>query len=282
VLILRWLAEQALRGRELLSFLVAVAISVWLASAPETVQRGCKLALTRSVFFPLQAGIDVFRFRVGLGKELDRARKENSRLVAENSRLSELVEIGGALKEFEAVRSHLEFPVVAGRVISRDPLRLGGTWILDIGSEAGVNEGMAVATASGLVGRVITSSPGHAQIQSLADPDCRVSVLSVRSRNPGILHSIDGSGVHVEFSVTSDIRSGDSLVTWGAGGIFPRGIPVGVVGEIRKTPANVLRNAKVRPFQDPWDVRDVFVLLRPPVLKVVPDSSVLQTGGHWK
>ena len=109
-------------------------------------------------------------------------------------------------------------------------------------------------------------------MQSLADPDCRVSVVSVRSGNPGILHSPDGSGVLLEFSVTSDIHVGDSLVTWGAGGIFPRGIPVGRVAEIRKTATNILRYARVEPFQDPWEVRDVFVLLRPPSLRVMRED----------
>jgi len=75
-------------------------------------------------------------------------------------------------------------------------------------------------------------------------------------------------------SVTSDIRIGDSLVTWGAGGIFPRGLPLGRVREIRKTSTNILRYARVEPFQNPWEVRDVFVLLRPPSLRVLGDDSI--------
>jgi cell shape-determining protein MreC len=74
--------------------------------------------------------------------------------------------------------------------------------------------------------------------------------------------------------VTSDIRPGDSLVTWGAGGIFPRGLPVGQVAEVRRTSVNILRNARVILYQDPWATRDVFVILRPPELKVLSDSTL--------
>ena len=282
MLILRWLAEQALRGKELLSFAFVVAFSLWVSSAPEQAQKRLKCGLAGSVLFPLQSTVDAVRVRVGLEQELQAMRRENARLVTQNLKLVGLVGIERQLMEFEAVRPGLEYPVAGARVISRDPLRLGGTWILDKGSEVGIHEGMAVATASGLAGRIISSSNGFSLMQSLADPDCRVAVLSTRSRNPGILHSTDGTGVFVEFSVTSDIREGDSLVTWGAGGIFPKGIPVGIVRRIRRTPANVLRNAEVSPSQNPWDVSDVFVLLRPPQFRVLPDSVLDQIGRPWK
>lgn len=282
MLILRWLAEQALKGRELLSFLFVVVASIWVSSAPPRVQLALRSSLSGSILFPVQAGIEMFRVRVGLDRQLARLREENARLVMENRKLAEIADMRSDLREFEPVRPNLEFPIVGARVVSRDPLRLGGTWIIDRGIEAGIQEGMAVATASGLVGRILNGATGHSLMQSLSDPDCKVAVVSTRSRNPGILHSTDGSATYVEFSVTSDIRAGDSLVTWGAGGIFPRGIPVGRVTEVRRTPANVLRNARVAPFQDPWDVRDVFVLLRPPQMRVLPDSSTLQATRRWK
>lgn len=282
MLILRWLAAQAMKGREILSLILVVAASLWLSSANREDQHHFRVALTGTVLYPLQLVVDKLHFRLDLAREMAKVRMENARLITENAKLTELAEIRNSLLEFEPVRSRLEFPLVAGRVVSRDPLRLGGLWILDIGSESGVKEGMAVISSIGLVGRIISSGSDHAQMQTLADPDCRVAVLSTRSRNPGILHSTDGSGVFVEFSVTSDIRPGDTLVTWGAGGVFPRGLPVGLVSQVRRTPTNVLRNARVVPFQDPWEVRDVFVLLRPPEYKVLPDSSVFTATKAWK
>jgi rod shape-determining protein MreC len=274
LLILRWLANQALKARELISLALTVAICLWVSGSPSVVQRAWRTTLTGSIFYPLQAVMDRLHMRWNLERDMDSIRKDNAGLMAQNARLMEIAEMRQTLREFEPFRGRMEYPIEGARIVARDPLRLGGLWILDIGPESGVAEGMAVVSSSGLVGRILSASGGHAQMQTLADPDCRVAVLSTRSRTPGILHSSDGMGVSVEFSVTSDIRPGDSLVTWGAGGIFPRGLPVGQVAEVRRTSVNILRNAKVILYQDPWSTRDVFVILRPPQLRVLADSTL--------
>lgn len=272
MLILRWLASQAFKGREILSILFVFGFCLWLSSRPEAIQKGWRKGFATTVFLPVHMVVETLHFRWGLEKELNEVRKDNARLLAENTKLSELADIRSTIGEFEGVRPRLEFPIIGARVISRDPVRLGGIWILDEGAGKGIGEGMAVISSRGVVGRILASTGRYSQMQSLSDPDCRVAVMSVRSRNPGIVHSPEGSGVFVEYGATSDIRVGDSLVTWGAGGIFPRGLPVGRVVEIRKTTTDIMRQARVEPFQNPWEVRDVFVLLRPPVLRVGGDS----------
>lgn len=279
MLLLRWLAALAFRGRELVSLLVFVGFGLWISAQPPATQNRLRSGISGTVLFPVQAVVSRIVIRRGLQEDLEHLRRENVQLQQDKAILLQLGEFRYTLREFENMREKLQHPVVGARLVSRDPLRLGGMWIIDVGSDSGVSEGMAVLTSTGLVGRVLSSNRSHSKVQSLADPDCRVAVLSTRSINPGILHSIDGSGVFVEFSVTSDIKPGDTLMTWGAGGIFPRGIPVGRVGSIRKTPANVLRNAVVVPFQDPWSVHAVFVLLRPPSLRVMSDSFLASGTG---
>jgi len=275
MLILRWLASQAFKGREILSILFVFGFCLWLSSRPEAIQKGWRKGFATTVFLPVHLVVENLHFRWGLEKELREVRKDNARLLAENAKLSEVAQIRSTIGEFEGVRPRLEFPFIGARVISRDPVRLGGIWILDEGARKWIVEGMAVISSKGVVGRILASTSGYSQMQSLSDPDCRVAVMSVRSRNPGIVHSPEGSGVFVEYSATSDIRLGDSLVTWGAGGIFPRGLPVGRVAEIRKAPTNIMRQARIEPFQNPWEVRDVFVLLRPPILRVGGGDSML-------
>lgn len=273
MLILRWLASQAFKAREILSLLGITLFCLWLSHLPVEAQRLWRTGVATTILYPIHLVVERIHFRVGLEKTIGDLRAENARLLADNAKLEEIADIRRELADFEPVRPRIEFPLVGARVISRDPVRMGGLWILDEGSARGLGEGMAVISSKGVVGRVISAMPGYSQMQSLADPDCRVAVVSKRSRNPGILHSPDGSSVVLEFSVTSDIRVGDSLVTWGAGGIFPRGLPVGLVREITGASTNILRYARVVPFQDPWDVRDVFVLLRPPSLQVMGDDS---------
>jgi rod shape-determining protein MreC len=274
MLILRWLASQALKAREILSLLGITVFCLWLSNLPLETQRTWRTGLATTILFPIHLVVERIHFRIGLENAIEELRFENAKLLAENAKLSEIADLRRELSDFESIRSRIEFPLCGARVISRDPVRMGGLWILDEGSAHGLTEGMAVISSKGVVGRIISTMPGYSQMQSLADPDCRVAVVSRRSQNPGILHSPDGSGVVLEFSVTSDIRVGDSLVTWGAGGIFPRGLPVGRVQEITGASTNILRYARVVPFQDPWNVRNVFVLLRPPSLQVMGNDSV--------
>lgn len=226
------------------------------------------MGMAGTILFPVQASLDQIRIRIGLKEEVSKLQKQNAALLAENARLSQIAMEAHQLDGIESLKPLLPAKVVAARVVSRNPVRLGGVWQIDVGTESGLQEGMAVTTPRGVVGRILGVYRGRAELQSLVDPECRVAVLSTRSRHPGIVYSPDGSRTLLEYSVTSDIKVGDSLVSWGAGGIFSKGLPVGKVVEILKTPANVLRTARIVLAQDPWSVEDVAVLVRPPVLQV--------------
>jgi len=268
MLILRWLLFFALRGKELVSLAMVMAFCIWLSSMPEPSRVAWRSGMAGTVLFPVQAVLDQIRIRVGLKAEIKRLQLENAVLIGENARLSQVERESRHAVGFDALRPLMPARMVAARVISRNPVRLGGIWEIDAGIEDSLTEGMAAVTPLGVVGRILAVHPGRSELQSLVDPECRVAVLSGRSRHPGIVYSPDGSQTLLEFSVTADIKVGDSLVTWGAGGTFPKGIPVGKVVEILKTPANVLKTARIQPYQDPWVVEDLAVLIRPPVLRV--------------
>jgi rod shape-determining protein MreC len=53
-------------------------------------------------------------------------------------------------------------------------------------------------------------------------------------------------------------------VTSGLGGIFPKGIPVGTVKEVRKSDLDVMRQMEVNPFQDFSILEEVFVMEKEP------------------
>lgn len=268
MLILRWLLFFALRGKELVSLVMIVVFCVWLSSLPEASRASWRMGMAGTVLFPLQVVLDQLRIRVGLKDEIVRLKEQNAALLAENARLSQVSREQLRCGTFESLRPLLPAKVVSARAISRNPTRLGGLWEIDAGSEDSITEGMAAITAHGVVGRILTVHSDRAVLQSLVDPECRVAVLSHRSRHPGIVYSPDGSRTLLEFGATSDIRVGDSLVSWGAGGTFPRGLPVGKVVEILKTPTNVLKTARIVPYQNPWSVEDLAILVRPPSIRV--------------
>lgn len=268
MLILRWLLFFALRGKELVSLVMIVVFCLWLSSLPESSRASWRLGMAGTVLFPLQVVLDQLRVRVGLKDEIAQLQEHNAVLLAENARLSQAAREAARCGSFEALRPLLPAKVVSARAISRNPTRLGGLWEIDAGLDDSITEGMAAITPLGVVGRILTVHSDRAVLQSLVDPECRVAVLSHRSRHPGIVYSPDGSQTLLEFGATSDIRVGDSLVSWGAGGTFPKGLPVGRVVEILKTPTNVLKTARIVPYQNPWSVEDLAVLVRAPSIRV--------------
>jgi rod shape-determining protein MreC len=85
-----------------------------------------------------------------------------------------------------------------------------------------------------------------------------------KTRVVGFLESMDGVRLTAMVPTHAGIRAGDTLITSGLGGIFPKGIPVGTVKDIRKSDLDVMRQMDVEPFQDFTTLEEVFVMEKEP------------------
>ena len=107
--------------------------------------------------------------------------------------------------------------------------------MLNAGTRSGVRLGQAVIDASGLVGQVIEATPTTAVVLLLTDPDHAVPVAVARTGVRLIVYGTGGSDVLELRNVplSSDVRTGDVLITSGLGGRFPPGFPVGTIASLR-------------------------------------------------
>src|SRR5450631_3498199 len=122
------------------------------------------------------------------------------------------------------------------RVITRDPANWWRTIEIDLGSRDGVVENLPVLTAEGLVGRVSSVGLTRSQVVLIGDPNCKASALVVNPANDtGIINAgepLDNSLVALTYlSSSANLKPGQSVITSGLGGIFPKGIPIGQVVE---------------------------------------------------
>lgn len=138
---------------------------------------------------------------------------------------------------------------------------------------------MVGVTPNGLVGRIVRSEGGHSYLQTLTDPNLRASVIGMRGRHPGVLFSPDGIHVAIEYSPSADFRPGDTVVTWGAGGIFPKGIPVGVVTARIRNRESLLHQSLIKPGQNPLTAEEIFIVRRNPVLQAGLDMIPAESLG---
>jgi rod shape-determining protein MreC len=124
---------------------------------------------------------------------------------------------------------------ITARIVSD----LGGPYahsaLLGAGSEQGVAKDQAVINENGLIGRVIETGKTSARVLLLGDMNSRIPVMIEGSHEKGILAGSDGRlPVLTYLAKDSTIAVGDRIVTSGDGGVFPRGIAVGIVSLIEK------------------------------------------------
>ncbi|MEE0876065.1 MAG: rod shape-determining protein MreC [Fibrobacteraceae bacterium] len=250
------------RGILVLAFLLFVASSMRLLPMPA--KERLTSAFLSTVFYPVQylvASVDDFRNVLG---ENEKLKEENARLRLEfdyaRDGLRELVRLR-ALVRFD---NHWDYPIVTSRIIGRNPGRLVTTLIVNRGLADGLKTDMPVFSMSGLVGRVAKVASHHAQVQVIVDPNLKFSVLNMRTRTVGFAESFDGKKLAAIVPAHAGIREGDTLVTSGLGGIFPKGIGVGVVKEIVPHDMDVLSTMVIQPFQEVSQLEEVFIMQKEP------------------
>jgi rod shape-determining protein MreC len=128
------------------------------------------------------------------------------------------------------VKTDPPIPMVFARAVmdSRGPF--ANTRLVDAGSERGVGQGNPVLGQHGLVGRIVGVTKGASRVLLLTDMESRTPVLTTRTNARAILIGDGGPNPKLSYLRTHDpLKQGDRVLTSGDGGVFPRGLPVGVV-----------------------------------------------------
>jgi rod shape-determining protein MreC len=155
------------------------------------------------------------------------------------------------------------------RVIARDPANWWRSVEIDLGSRDGLSNNLPVLTSDGLVGKVQSVGQTRSQVVLLGDPNLRVSaVVAIGLSNlvTGIIEANSSapreSGL-IDLEVLSgagNVRPGQSVVTWGAGGLFPKGIPIGKIADVQTNDFGLTTEARVKLAANLSDLEEVWVL----------------------
>jgi len=134
---------------------------------------------------------------------------------------------------------------------------------IDRGTSQAVTANMAVIGPAGLVGRVVTPTAHASKVQLLIDRNAAAGALVERSRAQGI---VVGSGVdmlRMDFvPVTADIKAGDTVVTSGVDGIYPKGFVIGTVEQVENG-NGIYKAIRVRPSVEFNRLEEVLVVKTP-------------------
>ena len=150
-------------------------------------------------------------------------------------------------------------------VVLREPANWWHTVQIDLGSRDGLRVNLPVLTTEGLVGRISSVSLTRAQVVLLGDPNCHASALvENETRDTGVIGSsgpLDSALVEMGYlSRNANLKPGQSVVTSGLGGIFPKGIPIGKVVDSQTADYGLSTVARVKLAANPNALEKVWVL----------------------
>ena len=253
-----------------------VLLVVGLLNLPQSASARLKLAIS-GLYLPLFGLVGIFqsashRFsealtpRQTLNEELTQLRRENQELQARLQQEQEQNRANVQYREMLGFAKTAPWKMKAARVIGRDPANWWRTLHIDLGTRDGLRPNLPVICAEGLVGRIESVGFNRSQVVLLGDSACRVAVLVSETREHGVLvpgatSQLDQTLVDLKFLPrNSQVQPGASVVTSGQGGIFPRGIPVGTVGDIRQVGYELYTAARVKLAVDPSRVEEVWVI----------------------
>jgi rod shape-determining protein MreC len=268
------------RYRELIlvAVLLLVPLGVFFAHAKAPTERSrldrVVLWLTtpaeRVVAWGVTGTMNVWRGYIGLrfaqqramelSREVNLLRMERQQLLtdrAEAERLRRLLDFS----EAAPARTY-----VGARIIG---IRLGTIGLqlltLDRGTADGLARLMPVVVAEGVVGRIQAVADHTADVLVLTDRNSSIGVRVERTRARANVRGMGKpDGCKLDYALrTEDMIEGDQLVTSGTDGVFPRGLPVGRVTQLRRSANGLFQEALVVPAVNVTRLEEVLVLTSP-------------------
>ncbi len=213
-----------------------------------------------------------------LWQDNKRLRDDAMALSDENSQLRDAALENERLRAMLDFRERFPLPIKSADIIAMPGPQVGGKYVIDIGAKHGVLINCAVLTPKGLVGKVVEVSDRSSSVQSLVGNAYGVSVMIERSRVGGILKWVGpGHWTITGLSTGEDVRVGDLVLTTGAGHVFPKGLRVGVVTDVRAQDDPKSGFCRVTPFVDFSAVEEVFVITPPDSLREPPRAAAPPT-----
>ncbi len=192
-----------------------------------------------------------------LKAELLEARAELNRLKLvenENIQLEALVELQ---------QDYSQYSTIGAKVIAKDPGNWFSSFIIDKGTNYGLEKNMVVMNEDGLVGKISECGYNYSKVVSIINDTDAVSAESLRTNDIGYVVA-DFSGeakCKMQYSdVSADILVGDEIVTSHLSEIFPEGISIGHVSELTVDSQTSMHYAIIEPSVDFSKLKYVLVL----------------------
>ncbi|MFN8924195.1 MAG: rod shape-determining protein MreC [Rhodospirillales bacterium] len=177
--------------------------------------------------------------------ENQRLREQNALLLQWQQAALRLEAENRSLRTLLNVRPDPAVSFVTARVVAEPGGAFVRTVLVMAGRRNGVRRGQAAMSGVGVVGRVVEVGEWSSRVLLVTDLNARIPVQLEEGRVRAVLAG-DNTDRPRLMHLASDahVAVGDRVVTSGVGGMFPAGLPIGVVGSVTE------RMIRVQPLTD--------------------------------
>jgi rod shape-determining protein MreC len=193
-------------------------------------------------------------------------------LAEENESLKALIDKKDSLQDYRV------FPA---SIIARSPDRWNKLITINKGKKDGIKQNMAVITPEGLIGKVHYAQEFSSTVQLISALDRTNRISAVVQEDEEIFGIIEGFNSEKQmliFNATADIeiKDGSTIVTSGLGGVFPKGLIIGEVTEVKNDDYGLTKSAYVKPAANLYDIDHVMVVER--ISQIVNEDDEVEMG----
>jgi rod shape-determining protein MreC len=201
----------------------------------------------------LQTQKDELNFKVEeLQNEINRLKLYEN----ENKKLSELLDLRNKYKQYSTT---------ASEVIGKEPGNWYEIFTIDKGNKKNIEADMVVLAQKGLVGRIIETNDNYSKVMSIIDDRSSVPAKNLRTDDVGVVKGDytlmkDGLCKMEYIDADAEIIVGDEIVTSHLSQIYPVGITIGYIKEIKMDKNGLTKYAIIEPVIDFKHIENVLII----------------------
>jgi len=185
-------------------------------------------------------------------QQLQQVTTERNQLLAANARLTDLQQqVTELQKQLGFKQSRPELKVVSANVIGQDPNGTTRTLVIDQGSNAGIEMGMAVISPDFLVGQVTDVNASSARVTLVIDSSSHIGAMLQSNNAAGVIFGEWQSGGQMQLRYldpATKVNEGDVVVTSGQTARVPKGLVIGKVASVNRNLQAAELNVNVAPL----------------------------------
>lgn len=212
--------------------------------------------------------------------ENDKLKQQVQELQVEVQKSEDLSKENERLKTLLQLKTESKYNILSAQIIGRDPSLWFDSAIINRGSLDGVKLNMPIVNNGGLIGRVIAVSPITAQINLVTKDKSGLGGVIGELSTSSAIGVVSGNGKRELLEMgyipgTIEVQVGEMVYTSGQDGIYPAGLKLGEVAEVRPGSATVPQQIFIKPSAKLFAMEEVAVVLYEPPPKPEYEKSVL-------